>query len=307
MSILIRRSNLLVPVLDEGRLGNAWRSNADAVTIDLENTPPERRAEAEKRIGAALEQVRRGGAEAFVRVDRQTLEADLAAAVRPGLNGIMLPRTETADDVAAVDARLSELERARGLALGSLELIVLIETALGVWNLPAIMASSRRISQAGLDEGDLAASMRLRPQAEYDPFIYARGRLVIETVAAGIRTVGMAYPLSVAPRLLPAGELLKMANLARNMGMKGTICPHESWVEPVNAAFTPTADLVAYNRRVREVFAAGVAAGTAAVPLDGRMIDVPVDEWAKVVIATAEACAARDAHKREALARNAGR
>jgi citrate lyase beta subunit len=68
--------------------------------------------------------------------------------------------------------------------------------------------------------------------------------------------------------------------------------------EAVNAAFTPTADLVAHNQRVREVFAGAVAAGTAAVPLDGRMIDVPVDEWAKVVLAMADACVARDAQKR---------
>ena len=85
--------------------------------------------------------------------------------------------------------------------------------------------------------------------------------------------------------------------------MKGVICPHASWVAPVNAAFTPTAELVAWNKRVREAFAAGVAAGTAAVPLDGKMIDVPVDEWAIVVLATAEACAARDAEKRAALTR----
>ena len=82
--------------------------------------------------------------------------------------------------------------------------------------------------------------------------------------------------------------------------------PGPSWVTPVNAAFTPTADLVAHNKRVREVFAEAVAAGTAAVPLDGRMIDVPVDEWAKVVLAMAEACDARDAQKLAALERRAG-
>ena len=63
------------------------------------------------------------------------------------------------------------------------------------------------------------------------------------------------------------------------------------------------ADLVAYNQRVRAVFAKAVASGTAAVPLDGRMIDVPVDEWAKVVIAMHEACTRRDAEKQAALKR----
>jgi citrate lyase subunit beta/citryl-CoA lyase len=97
-----------------------------------------------------------------------------------------------------------------------------------------------------------------------------------------------------------------MSTDARNLGMKGVLCPDPSWVTPVNAAFTPTADLVAFNKRVREVFAEAVAAGTAAVPLDGRMIDVPVDEWAKVVLAMAEACDARDAEKHAALERRAG-
>jgi citrate lyase subunit beta/citryl-CoA lyase len=103
---------------------------------------------------------------------------------------------------------------------------------------------------------------------------------------------------------MPEPEIHSLATKARNLGMKGVICPYASWVAPVNAAFTPTPELVAYNKRVREAFAAGVAAGTAAVPLDGRMIDVPVDEWAIVVIATAEACATRDAEKRAASNRH---
>jgi len=102
---------------------------------------------------------------------------------------------------------------------------------------------------------------------------------------------------------MPEAEIHALATKARNLGMKGVICPHPNWVVPVNAAFTPTAELVSWNKRVREAFAAGVAAGTAAVPLDGKMIDVPVDEWAIVVLATAEACAARDAEKRAALIR----
>jgi citrate lyase beta subunit len=113
----------------------------------------------------------------------------------------------------------------------------------------------------------------------------------------------MAYPISVYPREASEAEIHAFATKARNSGMKGVICPYASWVRPVNAAFTPTDELVAWNRRVREAFAAGLAAGTAAVPLEGRMIDVPVDEWAIVVLATAEACAVRDAEKAAARKR----
>ncbi len=64
---------------------------------------------------------------------------------------------------------------------------------------------------------------------------------------------------------------------------------------------TPTESQVDFYTQVREVFAQAIAAGTAAVPFHGRMIDVPVDEWAKVVMATAEACRSRDAEKQTAL------
>jgi citrate lyase subunit beta/citryl-CoA lyase len=176
-----------------------------------------------------------------------------------------------------------------------------------VWDIRAIITASPRVTQVGLDESDLAGDLGIKTvlkyEAEYDPFVYARGRLAFEATTARVHPVGMAYPLSVQPRAAPEPEIHALATKARNLGMKGVICPHPSWVAPVNAAFTPTAELVAWNKRVREAFAAGVAADTAAVPLDGRMIDVPVDEWAIVVIATAEACAARDAEKKAALSR----
>ena len=302
MTLLIRRSNLLVPATDAAALHEAWRSNADAITLDLEDgVAPARKAEARALVRPALAQAKPGRTEVFVRVNKPLMHADLAASVWGGLHGIMLAQAESAQDVLQADAALGELERERGISIGSIQIIVLIESPRAVWDIRSIISASARVTQAGLDESDLAASMRINPLPEYDPFIYARGRLVVEATAAGVLPVGMAYPLGLQASLMPAEELNRMANNARNSGMKGVVCPHASWVEPVNRAFTPTDELVAYNRRVRELFAAGVAAGTAAVPLDGRMIDVPVDEWAKVVIATAEACAVRDEEKRRAM------
>ena len=134
-----------------------------------------------------------------------------------------------------------------------------------------------------------------------DPFEYARGRIVVESIAAKVMPVGIAYPLSVFPEGTTDVVVHTHAVKGKNLGMKGVLCADPSWIAPVNRAFTPTPELVNYNKRVREAFAAGVAAGTAAVPLDGRMIDVPVDEWAIVVLETAEACASRDAEKLAAM------
>jgi citrate lyase subunit beta/citryl-CoA lyase len=94
--------------------------------------------------------------------------------------------------------------------------------------------------------------------------------------------------------------MLRIATDSKNLGFKGIICPHPSWVTPANTAFTPTESQVDYYTQVRHVFAQALAAGTAAVPFHGRMIDVPVDEWAKDVLAMAAACSARDTQKQAA-------
>jgi citrate lyase subunit beta/citryl-CoA lyase len=307
MATLIRRSNLLLPITNAPLVSQAWRHNADAITLDLEDGVVEaRKAAARELVKDAIGQVGRGAAEVFVRVNKPFVPADLEACVWPGLRGIVLPCVETAAEVVEAADLLTTMERRRGLHVGSLQVIVLLESARGVWHIRDILTASPRITQAGLDESDLASSLGICPVSEYDPFVYARGRLVIEAIAARVQPLGVAYPLGTQPRLLPAEDIQQMATNAKNLGCKGMLCPHPSWIAPVNTAFTPTAAQVEYNTRVRQVFAQAVAAGTAAVPLDGRMIDVPVDEWAKVVLEMAAACAARDAAKQAALHRLGG-
>jgi citrate lyase subunit beta/citryl-CoA lyase len=249
----------------------------------------------------AIASAAQGAAEVFVRVSGAALRADLEAAVWPGLRGIMLADVNSAAEIVAAADAVSSLESARGIAAGSLQIIVVLATARGVWDVRSLVTASPRISQVVLDEQALVADMDIEPVPEHDPFVYARGRVVVESIAAKVMPVGIAYPLSVQMHKAAPEEIRALAVKGRNLGMKGVLCPHPEWVGPVNAAYTPTPELVTYNKRVREAFAAGVKAGTAAVPLDGRMIDVPVDEWAIVVLATAEACAVRDAEKQAAV------
>ena len=301
MGILVRRSNLLIRVTDADAVKSAWRHNADAITLDLEGAD----SAARSGVQAAIEQVAQGAAEVFVKVDAETMVADLETAVWPGLRGILLNSVGSAAQVQSACERITELEAARGLPINGLQLIVVVGSAAGVWNVRAIVSASERISQVFIDEVALAADLDITPLPELDPFVYARGRVIVEAIAAKVMPVGIAYPLSVQTDSASSEAIHAMALKGKNLGLKGVLCPEPSWVAPVNAAFTPTPELVTYNKRVREAFAAGVAAGTAAVPLDGRMIDVPVDEWAIVVLETAEACAKRDAEKAAAL--SAGR
>src|SRR3989304_8414680 len=100
MAILVRRSNLMVPVTDADMLSHAWRHNADAITLDLESgVNAARKAEARGLVKEAIASTGQGAAEVFVRVNKSFLRADLEASVWPGLRGIMLPRVESAADV----------------------------------------------------------------------------------------------------------------------------------------------------------------------------------------------------------------
>lgn len=318
MSEFIRRSNLLLPFTErgfplsdgylpdnEGRDGDLvrdpWLHFPDAVTLDLADGVLEgRKEEARASLKDAIGPAGKGSAEVFVRTDWKSLQADLEASIWPGLAGVMLSGVQAVADATRADEMMTKLEQARGIRAGSLEIIVLLESALAVWNIREIVTATRRVMQAGLGETALCADLGIMPSVDYDPLVYMRGRLVIEAIAAGVQPVGMGYPLGAIPQFAPRDELFRLAEVGKNLGCKGVICAHPSWVEPVNSAYTPAPDLVEYNRQVREVFAQAVAAGTAAVPFAGRMIDVPVDEWAKVVLSKAEACRTRDEEKKRA-------
>ena len=169
-----------------------------------------------------------------------------------------------------------------------------------------IIQASPRVAQVALDEGALALDLELEPVEEYDPFVYARGRVVIEATAAGIQPVGLPHPLGTLFPEVSREKALEEGTRAKDLGLKGALLSNARWVEPLNEAFSPTLEQVEYYTEVRRLFAEGVSRGTAAVPLGERMIDVPVDEWAKAVLERAARCQERDCEKAEALERGRG-
>jgi len=294
----------LVPITNSRFVRGAWRHNADAVILDLEDSVVDSlKEEARLRVKDAIGPAAKGAAEVYVRVNKPFAHADIEASVWPGLAGIVLPMVESPDDVAEASEFLGMMEQRRGIAKGALRMILLLESAVSLWRIREIITAGPRVTQVGLDESDLAASLGISPLADHDPFVYARGRLIVEATAAGVQPVGVAHPMGTQPGFPTPEGMLEVATRSKNMGFKGIICPHPSWVEPVNTAFTPTESQVEYYTQVRHVFAQAIAAGTAAVPFHGRMIDVPVDEWAKAVLEMAEACAERDARKQAAQER----
>ncbi len=303
MPILVRRSNLIVPAAQSRMVSRSWMHCADAVTIDLQDgTPAAELPQIRKVLRQFVALAGKGGAQVFVRVNADFAYADSDAAVGPGLTGIVLPGVQTGGQVAEADATLADLEKIHGVARGSLEITPSIENAAGVWNVREIITASSRVRQVAIDEAALAASLGVTQSSEHDPFVFARGRLCIEATAAGVQPIAVADPMGTQTGHLSHEEMVQIATDTRNLGFKGMVCGHPMWIDAVNEAYTPAESLVEYYTQVREVFAQALAAGTAAAPFAGRMIDVPVDEWAKDVLAMSAACAARDAEKQAALA-----
>jgi citrate lyase beta subunit len=110
----------------------------------------------------------------------------------------------------------------------------------------------------------------------------------------------MSYPLSLTQPNIGDDEFGKAVRRARDTGFKGALCPHAAWIKVCNEGFRPSADEVAYYLKVREVFAEGLKRGMASVPIDGKMIDVPVDLRAKLYLEWADRARARDAEKAKA-------
>lgn len=304
----IRRSLLTVPVSSTSLLEWAVAAGSDVVILDVGQTLSQSwYSFNETQLRAFVSQAGRGGAEIFVRINVKTMAADLEASIYPGLTGIVLPNIEQPEQVREISECLAILEHRRGIASGSLQIDVEIGTAMGVWNSLEIARADSRLSALTVGETSLYRSLCLDPEAnlEQDPLEFIKFQIITNAVAAGIQAQGMSYPLSITMEDTDEARLVPAVRKARDMGFKGAVCPHPSWVGVCNRGFCPSEEELTYYRKVREVFAEGLRRGLASVPLDGRMVDVPVDLRARVFLEWGECCARRDAAKAAVMGGNA--
>ena len=212
---------------------------------------------------------------------------------------------ETAADVEQIATTLGAFEKDRGIASGALHIIAMLDSGKGVWNIREIITASPRVCSVGLDEGNLCRHLGIVPNPAFDPFVYAKGRVIIEGRAAKRQPIGISHPYGLFPQFDDAEEIHRLVVRGKNIGFAGVMCVHPAWIEPCNRALTPTDERLDFYRETRRLFAEGIARGTAAIPYPGTtmMIDVPVDERARITLELWERTAARDAEKAEALKR----
>ncbi|MGH8667062.1 MAG: aldolase/citrate lyase family protein, partial [Burkholderiales bacterium] len=278
----------------------AFASWADAIVLDFDKpTGLDWQASVRSRMPAAIGSAARGGASVFVRANCNSARAELDAAVFLGIAGVVLKQVRDAQGMVRAAEHLAELEATRGIEPGSLEIDVEIDNAAAVWHALEIARASDRFGAFLLNEPALCNTlgMQASPELDFDPLDYVKSQLITAAISVGGQALGMSYPLGLTGERASDEVLRAAVRRARDTGLKGALCPDASWIAACNEGFRPSVDEAAYYEKVIEVFAEGLARGMASVPLDGKMIDVPVDLRAKVYLAWANRANARDEQK----------
>lgn len=265
------RTLLFVPGSRPERFAKAAATAADLVVIDLEDAvTEEEKASARQAAAAWLGAIGPAEGRAAVRVNgtRSPHFADDVAALAglPGLLAVVVPM---ADDPAA----LADLHDRLG---GDTEVVALVETALGLSRAPDLAAVP---GVARLAFGHLDFAADIDAATDDEAMLMARSTLVVASRAAGLSGPVDGVTTALDDPAIAAGDAAR----ARRLGFTGKLCIHPSQVDAVNAAFSPSAEEVAWAQRILEASAAG-----GAVRVDGHMVDAPVILRAEAILARAQ-------------------
>ena len=267
------RSLLFVPGNNPKMLGKCVDLPSDAVVPDLEDSvPPDEKANARAITSEFLPQL--ASRRTFVRINGMQTGwtwDDLKAVVSTHIAGISIGKMESARMALDLDALLTELERERGLEIGRTKIIPWIETGLGVANVHEIAHSTPRMLGLAFGAEDYTADMGIARTKTSEEIATARA---LTAIAA--RSANIACFDTPDPDYNDIDAMVADAKRAKAIGCQGKFVIHPNQIGPVNDVFRPTQMEVDHARRVVEVFEKGKETGTAAVALDGKMVDTPV-------------------------------
>ncbi|MGH6946155.1 MAG: HpcH/HpaI aldolase/citrate lyase family protein [Kiloniellales bacterium] len=312
----LNRSELAVPGSSPKLFEKAAASAADVVFLDLEDAvAPDDKAQARKNVVKALNEVDWGKKTLAVRInglDTHFMYRDVIEVIEQGgerLDLVMIPKVGTAADVYAVDMLVTQAEDAAGRKK-KIGFEMIIETALGMANIDAIAAASKRNESLHFGVADYAASTHARttviggPNAMYgvltdkegsrprefqwgDMWHYAIARLVVAARAHGLRPIDGPFGDFSDPDGFRA-----QANRAAALGCEGKWAIHPNQVALANEVYSPSKDEVARAKAILKAMKDAEKEGMGAVALDGKLIDIASIRQAEVLVQKAKQIAA---------------
>lgn len=282
------RSLLFVPGDSARKFARARECGADALIIDLEDSVAPDAKETARQETAAMLQAPRGRQKLFVRVnafDTDLTATDLAAVMAHRPNGIALPKCDGPEQVKRLAHMLDALEAAHGIAPGStLILAIVTETAASLFGLGSYRGCSERLWGMMWGAEDLAASFGATANRDAQGHMLAPYRLARNLCLAGAAAAGVVAVDTVAVTIDDLAAVEQEAREARRDGFMAKGVIHPKHIEPVNAAFRPSDDEIAWARRITDAF--GNQADLGVVKIDGQMIDKPHLRAAERILAS---------------------
>jgi citrate lyase subunit beta/citryl-CoA lyase len=277
------RSLLFVPATASRFVAKAHERGADAIILDLEDSIPlAEKPAARAALPGAATAVGQAGADVVVRINRplDLAVADIAAAVMPRVAALMLPKVMGPEHVRLLAEAVAAREAVQGMPVGATRLIALVETPQALPLLPAIAAADPRLAAIGLGVEDLAMELEALPGAD---MLYAFGMaLVAAARGAGILPLGSIGAFADFSDLAAYRAGLRRS---RGLGFACAACIHPSQVPVINEEYGVAPAEAERARRLIAAFEAAVAAGKAAVAFEGAMVDIPVVERARRLLA----------------------
>ncbi len=283
-----RRSILYVPGSDPHKMEKAASSGADCVALDLEDGVAEnRKDEARGLIQKALSNLDFEGSERLVRLNAFSTgrtEADLQEVLSGKPDGVLLPKVDSADQMARFDLLLDAAEKQAAGSGYKIALIVLVESALGILNLREICQASSRLQAVIFGSEDFLVSIGAKRTPDATEVAYARSAIVVTTAAYGLQAIDM---VQVNFKDLELVE--KEARIGSALGFSGKQIIHPAQIAPVQQAFTPSADEIKHALEVVRSAEVFNAQGRGAFAMGALMVDTPVVKRAENVLARAKA------------------
>ena len=276
-----RFSRLYIPGNSPKLMLNAGIYGANGIILDLEDAvAPDKKAEARILVRNALRSVNFYGTERMVRINQLPAGLDdLETIIGHGIQLVLIPKCEIADDVKAVDEKIRELTGKDG----SVYLMPIVESALGVVNAYEIASASGNVVAMAIGLEDYTASIRAQRTDEGTESFYARSAVVNAARAAGIQPID-----SVFSEIEDKEALKNNALRSKALGFEGMGCIHPAQVKVVNEAFSPTEQEIEKAQKIVDAFEEAKAKGLGVVALGTKMIDAPVVKRAQKIIEIAK-------------------
>jgi len=277
------RSLLFVPADDARRCAKACTIGADAVILDLEDgVAAAHKSDARARLEGAAAALREAGVAVVVRINRDwhAALADLDAAVHAGADALMVPKVEDAARLRILAQMLAEAETAYGRDAGATGLIALVESPAGLYALPELAAIPQVIGLAFGSE-DFCLELGVAPT----PAVLELPSKQLALAAAVRGQMALAVPLSIT-HFRDGDAYAEAVRAGAGWGVNGALCIHPAQVAIANRGFAADPAQLHAAQRIVDAWCAR-AEDVAVVALEGRMIDLPVVERARRLLARA--------------------